>query len=116
MLKRDFVGKCACFWEFIVKPNTISSVMAETERTRRIFSRLFIYPPPELCNEEMEIFQFECEQNTDLATEGVTTDPAKLKTLQKWPTPKNTHDLMSCNSLVVIVTRLWVGRCGVEPL
>jgi hypothetical protein len=34
-------------------------------------------------DEEMEIFKLECEQNTALAKEGVTTDPAKLKTLQK---------------------------------
>ena len=73
-------------------------------------------PPLELCDEEMEIFKLECEQNTALTTEGVTMDPAKPKTLQKWPTPKNTRDLMSCNSLVAIVTRLWVGRSGVEPL
>lgn len=59
LLKRDFVGKCACLWEFIVKANIMSPVMAETERTRRIFSRLFIYPPPppELCDEEIEIFK-----------------------------------------------------------
>ena len=64
----------------------------------------------------MEILKLECEQNTALATEGVATDPAKLETLQKWPTPKNIRDLMRRNSLVAIVTRLWVGRSGVNPL
>jgi hypothetical protein len=64
----------------------------------------------------MELFKFQCERNTALATAGVTTDPAKLKTLQKWSTPKNIHDFMNCNSLVAIVTRLWVARSVVEPL
>ena len=35
LLKGDFVRKCACFWEFIVRTNIISPVMAQTERTRR---------------------------------------------------------------------------------
>jgi hypothetical protein len=41
---------------------------------------------------------------------------AELKTSQKWPTPKNRHDLTNRNNLVAIVTRLWVRRSGVEPL
>lgn len=40
----------------------------------------------------------------------------KLKTLQKWPTSKNRRDLINRNSLVAIVTRLWVGRSRIEPL